>query len=93
MLRDKFGRLITDLRVAVTDRCNFRCIYCRSAEPENYQPNGNLLNWPEMLRLCRILNHLGLSKVRVTGGEPLVRAGVEGFIGRLTSEGSYEDVA
>ncbi|MFQ5663608.1 MAG: GTP 3',8-cyclase MoaA [Terriglobia bacterium] len=93
MLRDHHGREITDLRVAVTDRCNFRCIYCRSAEPETYQPPEHLLTWPELLRLCRILNRLGIRKIRVTGGEPLVRPGVEDFIARLTSEGSYEDIA
>ena len=85
MLKDRLGRHITDLRVSVTDRCNFRCIYCRSAEPEHYQPPEHLLTWPELLRLCTILGRLGLHKVRVTGGEPLVRPGVEDFIARLSA--------
>jgi cyclic pyranopterin phosphate synthase len=93
MLKDRLGRRITDLRVSVTDRCNFRCIYCRSAEPENYQPPEHLLTWPELLRLCRILGHLGLRKIRVTGGEPLVRPGVEQFIARLAALGAYDDIA
>jgi cyclic pyranopterin phosphate synthase len=93
MLKDKFGREITDLRVSVTDRCNFRCIYCRSAEPENYQPPEHLLAWPELLRLCCILGQMGLRKIRVTGGEPLVRSGVEQFIARLAAMGLYEDIA
>ncbi|HXE75115.1 MAG TPA: GTP 3',8-cyclase MoaA [Candidatus Xenobia bacterium] len=93
MLKDKLGREITDLRVSVTDRCNFRCIYCRSAEPENYQPPEHLLTWPELLRLCDILGRLGLRKIRVTGGEPLVRPGLEDFIARLAALGYYDDIA
>jgi GTP 3',8-cyclase len=82
-LTDKFGRQITDLRISVTDRCNFRCVYCRSADPENHMPAGQLLEWDEYERLARILVGMGIRKVRVTGGEPLVRPGVEDFIGRL----------
>ena len=82
-LLDKFGRQITDLRVSVTDRCNFRCVYCRSADPENHMAHHELLEWDEYERLVRILVELGIRKARVTGGEPLVRPGVEDFIGRL----------
>jgi len=82
-LRDKFGRQITDLRVSVTDRCNFRCVYCRSANPETHMPAGNLLEWDEYERLVRLLVGLGIRKVRVTGGEPLVRPGIENFVARL----------
>src|ERR1700722_2257081 len=86
-LVDKFGRQITDLRVSVTDRCNFRCVYCRSADPENHMPAHNLLEWDEYERLVRILVGMGIRKVRVTGGEPLVRPGVEDFIARLKAIG------
>src|SRR5579864_8203265 len=86
-LTDKFGRQIHDLRISVTDRCNFRCVYCRSADPENHMPAGNLLEWDEYERLARILVGMGIRKVRVTGGEPLVRPGVEDFIGRLKKIG------
>jgi cyclic pyranopterin phosphate synthase len=82
-LHDKFGRQITDVRVSVTDRCNFRCVYCRSADPENYHHDGNLLSWDELERVVRVLAGLGIRKVRVTGGEPLARPGVEEFIARL----------
>jgi GTP 3',8-cyclase len=86
-LADKFGRQITDLRVSVTDRCNFRCVYCRSADAENHMAHHELLEWDEYERLVRILVHMGIRKVRVTGGEPLVRPGVENFIGRLKAIG------
>ena len=86
-LTDKFGRQITDLRISVTDRCNFRCVYCRSADPETHMPAANLLTWDEYERLARILVGMGIRKVRVTGGEPLVRPGVEDFIARLKALG------
>ncbi len=86
-LHDKFGRQITDLRISVTDRCNFRCVYCRSADPDNHMPHHELLEWDEFERLARILVGMGIQKVRVTGGEPLVRPGVENFIARLKSIG------
>jgi GTP 3',8-cyclase len=86
-LHDKFGRQITDLRISVTDRCNFRCVYCRSADPEKYRGRDELLSWPEFDRLAKIFLQLGIQKIRVTGGEPLVREGVEGFIERLSALG------
>ena len=86
-LTDKFGRPIHDLRISVTDRCNFRCVYCRSANPETHMPSGELLTWDEYERLARILVTMGIRKVRVTGGEPLVRPGVEDFIARLKALG------
>jgi len=86
-LIDKFGRQITDLRVSVTDRCNFRCVYCRSADPDNHMAAGELLGWDEYERLARILVGMGIRKVRVTGGEPLVRRGVEDFIAGLKALG------
>src|SRR5438067_6387762 len=86
-LRDQFGRSITDLRISVTDRCNFRCVYCRSADPENYQDHEKILSWNELQRLGRVFRSLGIQKVRVTGGEPLVRPGVEDFIAHLSQTG------
>jgi len=86
-LIDKHGRPITDLRVSVTDRCNFRCVYCRSADPDKHMAHDELLDWGEYERLVRILVRMGIRKVRVTGGEPLVRPGVESFIGRLKALG------
>jgi cyclic pyranopterin phosphate synthase len=89
-LIDKFGRQITDLRVSVTDRCNFRCVYCRSADRENHMPHHELLEWDEFERLVRILVGMSIRKVRVTGGEPLVRPGVEDFIARLKKIGVHD---
>ncbi len=91
-LLDKFGRQITDLRISVTDRCNFRCVYCRSADPENYRDHDEILSWPELDRLARVFQSLGIRKIRVTGGEPLVRAGVEDYIAGLHSLG-IEDIS
>ena len=87
MLHDKFGRQITDLRISVTDRCNFRCVYCRSADPENYRDHDELLSWTELDRLAQVLLSLGIRKIRLTGGEPLVRDGIESYIGRLHALG------
>jgi len=91
-LHDQFGRQITDLRISVTDRCNFRCFYCRSADPENYQEHDKILSWGEFERLGRVFHDLGIRKVRVTGGEPLVRQGVEDFIARLSATG-FDDLS
>jgi GTP 3',8-cyclase len=87
ILHDKFGRAITDLRISVTDRCNFRCVYCRSADPENYREHDEILSWPELDRLAQIFVSLGIRKIRITGGEPLVREGVEDYIARLQALG------
>ncbi|HKQ87565.1 MAG TPA: GTP 3',8-cyclase MoaA [Candidatus Acidoferrales bacterium] len=84
-LVDNFGRQITDLRVSITDRCNFRCVYCRSGE--NDIPGAERLSFDQYERLVRILVGLGIRKVRVTGGEPLVRPGVAEFLGRLKAIG------
>ncbi len=91
-LQDKFGRQITDLRISITDRCNFRCVYCRSADPENYRDHDEILSWPELDRLAHIFLSLGIRKIRITGGEPLVRAGVEDYIARLHALG-VEDLS
>jgi cyclic pyranopterin phosphate synthase len=91
-LHDKFGRQITDLRISVTDRCNFRCVYCRSADPENYRAHDEILSWNELDRLARIFLSLGIRKIRITGGEPLVREGVEDYIARLHALG-VEDLS
>lgn len=94
MLVDRYNRHITDLRLSVTDRCNFRCVYCRSAQPEHLPDlNGGLLTWAELDRIARIFVRLGIRKIRVTGGEPLVRPGVVDFIARLRELEDLEDLS
>src|SRR5205807_269997 len=79
------GRQITDVRISITDRCNFRCVYCRSADAENYRDHDEILSWPELDRLATVFLSLGIRKIRITGGEPLVRDGVEDYIARLNT--------
>lgn len=93
MLKDKLGREIHDLRISVTDRCNFSCVYCKSADPKNYFPHHDLLTWDELLRLARILAGMGIRKVRVTGGEPLLRPGITDFMAGLRKIEGLEDLA
>ena len=93
MLKDSYGRDIHDLRISVTDRCNFRCVYCKSADPSNYFPHRDLLGWDEFLRLSRILIGLGIRKVRVTGGEPLLRPGIIDFLSQLRQIDGIQDLA
>ncbi len=93
MLKDSYGRDIHDLRISVTDRCNFRCVYCKSADPKNYVPHRELLDWDEFLRLARIMTRLGIRKVRVTGGEPLLRPGIIDFLSQLSQVEGIQDLA
>ncbi len=91
MIYDNHNRPITYLRLAVTDRCNLRCFYCMPAEGIRYLPKHQLLTYEEMERLVGVLARLGISKIRITGGEPFVRAGLPGFLHRLASiEGIHE---
>lgn len=76
-LRDKHGRNITDLRVSITDRCNYRCVYCRTG---NQGAQYSELPFSEYLRMVRIMVGLGVEKVRLTGGEPLLRNGIVDFV-------------
>lgn len=80
-MQDRYGRSITDLRISVTDRCNYRCVYCRAGEggPGGSDP----MRWDELERLARIFVSLGVRKIRLTGGEPLLRSGLVPFVARL----------
>ena len=96
MVQDTFGRLLKDLRISVTDRCNFRCTYCMPAEIYGYAyeflPKRELLTFEEITRLARIFVRLGTSKIRLTGGEPLVRKDIEKLVAMLTEIDGIEDL-
>jgi GTP 3',8-cyclase len=75
-MEDRFGHRINYLRVSITDRCNERCLYCMPHELQEWLPRSEILNFDEITRLVRIASDLGVSKIRITGGEPLVRQNV-----------------
>ena len=85
-LIDSFGRVARDLRVSVTDRCNFRCVYCMPAEGLEWLPRDDVLTFEEITRLVRVAVACGVDTVRVTGGEPLVRAEVDRLVGMIATE-------
>jgi cyclic pyranopterin phosphate synthase len=80
-LTDKYGRPITDLRIAITDRCNYKCVYCRTGNEGVLYAE---LPFSDYLRMARIFTSLGIEKIRITGGEPLLRSGVVGFVEQLS---------
>lgn len=94
---DTRGRALHDLRISVMDRCNFRCPYCMPRETfhENYQflKSNDRLSFEEIVRLTRLFVSLGVRKVRLTGGEPLLRANLPDLVGELTSLAGVDDVA
>jgi cyclic pyranopterin phosphate synthase len=96
-VHDSLNRPLRDLRLSVTDRCNFRCPYCmpreRFHEQYRFLKSGERLSFDEILRLARLFLELGVVKLRITGGEPLLRAGLADLVGDLTSLPGVEDVA
>ena len=96
-IRDKLGRPLKDLRVSVMDRCNFRCIYCMPEEKFhsgfNFLKSTERLSFEEIFRVTKIFSDLGISKVRITGGEPLLRVNLSELIGDLSTLDKIEDIA
>jgi cyclic pyranopterin phosphate synthase len=82
-LRDSYGRAINYLRLSVTDRCNLRCTYCMPADGVRKLEHDDILSYEEITRVARAAVNLGVEKIRVTGGEPLVRLGIIGFLAGL----------
>ncbi|MBS3733282.1 MAG: GTP 3',8-cyclase MoaA [Desulfobacterales bacterium] len=92
-LIDTYKRHINYLRISITDRCNLRCIYCAPGMPIKKMPHESILRYEEILRLVRIGARLGITKVRVTGGEPLVRKGCCDFLEKLTRIRQLADIS
>jgi cyclic pyranopterin phosphate synthase len=85
-LLDRKGRVAKKLRISVTDKCNFACLFCMPDKGKvKWIPNGEILGFDEIERIARVLASLGIEKVRVTGGEPLLRPGLEGLVRRLSA--------
>ena len=93
MIYDNHNRPITYLRLAVTDRCNLRCFYCMPEEGIKYLPKHQVLTYEEMGRVVRVLARLGVNKVRITGGEPFVRAGLMDFMHQLAKIDGLTDLS
>ncbi len=89
---DRFGRTINYLRLSVTDRCNLRCSYCMPEEGVPLCSHDEILRYEELLQIARAAAKLGIEKVRVTGGEPLVRKGLVGFLARLNAIPNLSEV-
>jgi cyclic pyranopterin phosphate synthase len=92
-LLDHFERRIDYMRISVTDRCNLRCIYCMPSEGVRFIEHREILRYEEILRIVRIATRLGISKVRITGGEPLVRKDIVRLIGSLAEMTEIEDIS
>ena len=88
LLTDKFGRRISDLRISITDRCNYKCVYCRSGSDGPQFPEMPIADY---LRIARVFVGLGITKVRLTGGEPLLRRGLVEMVSELSRMRTVED--
>jgi cyclic pyranopterin phosphate synthase len=91
-MEDRFGHRISYLRVSITDRCNERCTYCMPQELQEWLPREEILTFEETLRLIRVATELGVSKIRITGGEPLTRRGVVDLIRQLPKIPGLNDI-
>ena len=84
VLKDSYGRAIRDLRVSLTDRCNFRCFYCLPHGEPPIAPKEQMLSYEEIEYVCEIFVSLGIEKIRLTGGEPMLRRDIETIIRKLS---------
>ena len=92
-LTDRFGRVHTDLRISVTDRCNIRCVYCMREEGVEFRAHSEILSFEEIQRFVRVAARLGIREVRLTGGEPLVRKDVCRLVEMLAAVPGIDDLA
>src|SRR6266705_2051618 len=107
LLVDSHGRVLRDLRISITDRCNFRCLYCLPETEaahnfyrghwaqiiQQWVPKSNILSFEEIERVVRLAVSLGIQKIRLTGGEPLLRHGVEDLVARIARIPGIVDLA
>ena len=92
-LIDGMGRTIVNLRISVTDRCNFRCTYCMPADNVEFMDRSNLLSFEEIQRVAQIVSRMGINRLRLTGGEPLMRKNLPVLIKMLSEVDGIEDIA
>ncbi|MGH9584724.1 MAG: radical SAM protein, partial [Bryobacteraceae bacterium] len=92
-LVDSFGRIHSDLRISLTDRCNIRCFYCMPEKGGEFAPAASLLGFEEIARCVRVAAEAGISKIRLTGGEPLLRPKLPDLIAELHTIGGIRDLA
>jgi cyclic pyranopterin phosphate synthase len=92
ILIDRYGRKLTYLRLSVTDRCNLRCQYCMPQINFSWLPHDSILTYEEILKVCRTLATIGVTKVRLTGGEPLVRRDLISLVEKLTEIEEFEEI-
>jgi cyclic pyranopterin phosphate synthase len=93
LLKDSFGRVVNNLRISVTDRCNFRCKYCMPARGMVWLEKDKILSFEEIARLAEIFSGLGVDKIRLTGGEPLMRKELHVLVKMLASIGNVRDIS
>ncbi|MCX8042334.1 MAG: GTP 3',8-cyclase MoaA [Thermodesulfobacteriaceae bacterium] len=93
MLIDSYGRTIEYLRISVTDRCNFKCIYCQSQRPWKQLPPKEILSFEEIEEIVKVSSQLGVKRIRLTGGEPLLRKNIEILVEKLAKIPGIEDLS
>lgn len=92
-MQDQYGRMIEYMRVSVTDRCNLRCVYCMPENGITSVPHNEILTFDEISRICRIGVSLGISRIKLTGGEPLVRKDLPELVGMIRRIQGIEQVS
>lgn len=92
MLLDKFNRRIDYLRISVTDRCNYRCVYCMPEAPFVYKDSIDILSYEQIESVAKVAAQMGITKIRLTGGEPLVRKSIEQLVAKLAAIDGIDEV-
>src|SRR5215212_3481663 len=92
-LKDTLGRTHTSLRISVTDRCNIRCFYCMPNENVRFRPRDEILSFEEITRFVSVVSQMGVHRLRLTGGEPLVRADLPRLVRMLAAVPGIDDLA